>query len=309
MFWQASTSLGLKGIERGTKSNLDSSRRGQVLSAHSEISTDDSRVIKEYFYARSGLYSQDEIIKDLGVQVYPEDRIYFFPKPELGIGSQVVIERALPISVEDAGKTALYRSFAKIVSDFLTEKNITLGNEDKIDPSLDSGIVRDLLIKIVRVSKTNEEVFEKIAFKTVRRDDPNLEKGKQKVVQEGKEGKRKKTFEIRRENGQEISRKQIGEEVVQEPQNKIISVGTKEVILGEGIATWYDWVKGMTAASNTLPYGTVVVVTNLANGKSVTVTIVDHGIVGRAIIDLSAEAFQQLAPLSQGIIRVRLTKP
>lgn len=60
----------------------------------------------------------------------------------------------------------------------------------------------------------------------------------------------------------------------------------------------------MTAAHKTLPMGTRVRVTNLANGKSVEVKINDRGpyIKGR-VIDLSRGAFQQIAPLKQGIIK------
>jgi rare lipoprotein A len=65
----------------------------------------------------------------------------------------------------------------------------------------------------------------------------------------------------------------------------------------------------MTAASNTLPYGTMVHVVNTSNGKSVDVKVVDHGIQGSAIIDLADEAFQKIAPLGQGVVQVRLEKP
>jgi rare lipoprotein A len=64
----------------------------------------------------------------------------------------------------------------------------------------------------------------------------------------------------------------------------------------------------MTAAHRTLPFGTVVTVTNLANGRSVNVTINDRGpyIDGR-IIDLNDTAFQQIASFDSGVIDVRIT--
>lgn len=60
----------------------------------------------------------------------------------------------------------------------------------------------------------------------------------------------------------------------------------------------------MTTAHKTLPFGTVVKVTNKANGKSVTVKVNDRGpyIKGRTF-DLSRGAFEKIAPLAQGIIR------
>jgi rare lipoprotein A len=62
----------------------------------------------------------------------------------------------------------------------------------------------------------------------------------------------------------------------------------------------------MTAAHKTLPFGTMVEVTNLANGKFVTVKITDRGPYGAGrVIDLSSGAFKLLAPLSTGVINVK----
>lgn len=59
----------------------------------------------------------------------------------------------------------------------------------------------------------------------------------------------------------------------------------------------------LTAAHLTLPFGTIVRVTNLANGESVDVRINDRGpyVTGRSI-DLSKTAFDQIAHLGSGII-------
>jgi len=60
------------------------------------------------------------------------------------------------------------------------------------------------------------------------------------------------------------------------------------------------------AAHKTLPFGTIVEVTNLATGKSVQVKIIDRGPYGHGrIIDLSSGAFKSLADLSTGVINVQ----
>ena len=62
-----------------------------------------------------------------------------------------------------------------------------------------------------------------------------------------------------------------------------------------------------TAAHRTLPLGTRVRVTNLANGQSTEVTIIDRGpYFGGRIIDLSSAAAEELGMKSKGTIRVRL---
>lgn len=69
----------------------------------------------------------------------------------------------------------------------------------------------------------------------------------------------------------------------------------------------------MTAAHKTLPFGTMVQVSNLSNGRTVTVRINDRGpfVKGR-VIDLTKAAAAKLGFVSKGVARVRikvLSKP
>jgi rare lipoprotein A len=88
-----------------------------------------------------------------------------------------------------------------------------------------------------------------------------------------------------------------------------------------GIASWYGHpyhgraaangeiydMEKMTAAHRTLPFGAWVRVTNLTNGKTVDVRIIDRGpfVEGR-IIDLSHAAARAIDLLGPGIARVRV---
>lgn len=67
----------------------------------------------------------------------------------------------------------------------------------------------------------------------------------------------------------------------------------------------------LVAAHRTLPFGSVVRVTNVTNGRSVTVRIVDRGPYGRnyregTIIDLSRRAAERLRMIRDGQIPARL---
>jgi len=88
---------------------------------------------------------------------------------------------------------------------------------------------------------------------------------------------------------------------------ELVVEGTRPPRSESGVASWYHRV-GMVAAHKTLPMGTEVHVTNVANGRTVTVIINDRGpyIEGR-IIDLSDDAFARLAPLGVGTVNVRIT--
>lgn len=63
----------------------------------------------------------------------------------------------------------------------------------------------------------------------------------------------------------------------------------------------------LTAAHKTLPFGSIVRVKNLANGKTVQVRVNNRGpyIKGR-IIDLTPAAFKKIAPLKKGVTDVEL---
>lgn len=62
-----------------------------------------------------------------------------------------------------------------------------------------------------------------------------------------------------------------------------------------------------TAAHRTLPFGTKVKVTNLKNGKSVSVKINDRGpfVKGR-VIDLTQAAFKKIGNMESGLINVHI---
>jgi hypothetical protein len=68
-----------------------------------------------------------------------------------------------------------------------------------------------------------------------------------------------------------------------------------------GQVTYYGAPSG-TCASPWLPFGTVVTVTNPANGESVTCVVNDREADTARAIDLATATFAEIAPLSQGVI-------
>src|SRR3990167_6283326 len=61
------------------------------------------------------------------------------------------------------------------------------------------------------------------------------------------------------------------------------------------------------------PFGTILKVTSLNNGRSINVTVNDRGPAKRLVkkgrvIDLSKKAFESISPLSAGVIPVRIER-
>jgi rare lipoprotein A len=75
----------------------------------------------------------------------------------------------------------------------------------------------------------------------------------------------------------------------------------------EGGASYHDYAEASTCAHRSLPIGTSLKVTNLANGKSTTCIVNDRGpyVAGR-ILDLSKPGFSAIASLSDGVIKVSI---
>ena len=75
----------------------------------------------------------------------------------------------------------------------------------------------------------------------------------------------------------------------------------------EGQASYYAANDPAECAHRTLPLGTIVTVTNVENRNQTTCRVGDRGpFVDGRVIDLSRERFAELAPLSEGVISVRI---
>ena len=83
----------------------------------------------------------------------------------------------------------------------------------------------------------------------------------------------------------------------------------------EGTASWYDVGPGLYAAVPSYRFGDQTYPLNVCAGeRCVQVTVRDHcscfvGTSRERVIDLSADAFRRLAPLSRGLVRVTLSSP
>jgi hypothetical protein len=75
-----------------------------------------------------------------------------------------------------------------------------------------------------------------------------------------------------------------------------------------GQATWYSEAPPGYCASPTLPFGTVLTVTNDNTGASTTCTVDDREAAGYPrVVDMSYSGFSQIADPSQGVVDVTIS--
>lgn len=268
-------------------------------------STDPRHPIEVFQVGVSGGETQSDVLSHLPTTIYPEDRVTFVVDPGFGLGSVVHVARALPVTIRDGKKEYVYRTWANTAGELLSDVNRSLADMDKANVGSNAPLTKDMKIVITRVSKTTLSVKEVVEYKTIDKDDPTMYRRETKVSQSGESGERVKTYEVVREDGEEVSRKIIKTETTKSVKDKIVLHGTKVKIgkTASGKATWYD-LCCKKVASNVFKKGTVLRLTNKANGKQIEVTVDDTGGFGSSVVvDIHPDYFKALGgTLGQGVI-------
>jgi uncharacterized protein YabE (DUF348 family) len=212
------------------------------------------------------------------------------------------------------------------VADAVTRAGITLGATDEVTPALSTPIAEGTVITVVRVTIRTVTKTVAVPYTTTSTQDPTLAKGTTKVKTPGVNGEANETWNQTVRDGQVTSEVRVNSVLTIQAQAQVTVVGTKATTTASPTATpatgntcgasWYATgtrtangeafnPDGITAANKTLPFNTLVKVTNVANGQSVTVRINDRGpyVTGRCL-DLSRGAFSTIASLGTGAITV-----
>ncbi|MFD2045585.1 ubiquitin-like domain-containing protein [Ornithinibacillus salinisoli] len=143
-------------------------------------------------------------------------------------GLHLAVNQAFQVTINDGGDEEKVWTTGGTIQELLDSNNISLSDQDKVEPAVKEDVKNDIKVNIVRVETKTEEVEEAIAFRTETREDNTLEKGKKKVLAKGQDGKIVKIYEVTFENGKEVSRELIDEEVSQDSENRVVAVGTKK---------------------------------------------------------------------------------
>jgi rare lipoprotein A (RlpA)-like double-psi beta-barrel protein/surface rod structure-forming protein G/uncharacterized protein DUF348 len=204
---------------------------------------------------------------------------------------------------------------AEAVSDLLSALGIDLGPRDEVRPSLDRALGPATRVSVVRVHRFRRTDTVTLPYRTLIQYSKELPAGQVSVISAGAVGRASVTYLITIRNGRESSREVMARTTLAQPVDRVeehsIAAPNPSHGAESGDASWYDWSgcgSGYHAAHRTLPFGTVVTIRNIDNGRTVAVTINDRGpyLPGR-IIDLCPTAFSALAPLGQGIAYVEIT--
>lgn len=127
------------------------------------------------------------------------------------------------------GQVINYSTGVQTVGELLTEEGIEMGEFDRVEPMKAASLSEVNQINLIRVEVSELPSQVNLAYKTIEKENPDLEKGKTTILQEGIEGSGSHVERVLFENGKEVKRTTIYETIRKEPVDKIIEVGTKEL--------------------------------------------------------------------------------
>jgi uncharacterized protein YabE (DUF348 family) len=248
----------------------------------------------------------EDVLEQVNVRISRHADLQPSRGAEVEDGDVIVYDPAVSVTVAADGRTRDVITNADEVGELLDSLGIVLRGEDRVEPRPRTDLRQGLRVSVIRVTRREVAVQQPIPFATEVRNSNDLMLGIRRVERNGVPGALRRVYEVTLENGTEVARSLLRTETVRQPVSEVIVEGTRPPHTESGVASWYHR-SGMVAAHKTLPFGTQVKVTNTANGRSVVVVINDRGpyVAGR-IIDLSDDAFAQLAALGAGTINVRI---
>ncbi|WP_161598031.1 septal ring lytic transglycosylase RlpA family protein [Dethiobacter alkaliphilus] len=278
-----------------------------------------------------------EVLEEQGLYVRGNDILEPQEETSLVNEMEIILQRAVPVFVEVDGETRLVYSAADNVESLLGEVNVSVEEEDRVEPGLSAGFTHGDKIAITRVHRKLVTEEKSVPYETEQKNDSSLAQGRRNVEVDGKPGTLIKTYEVIVADGEEEKRVLVDEELAEEPVNRVVRIGTKverpepvitasarsgrvgEVIEGE--ATWYGpgfhgnrTANGEIFDQNALTaafpshsmMGRNLRVTNTRNGRSVVVRVNDFGPSTGAIIDLSKAAAEAIGMVSAGRANVKV---
>lgn len=172
----------------------------------------------------------EQIAKDAGITLYPEDTTKLAQADDLltdGAGLQLTITRATAFNFTLYGTTSVARTQAKTVGDMLKNKNITIGENDRVSVPLSTPISAGMNVQVWREGIQTMTVEESIPFDTQIINDADHDNSYKAVQTPGTDGKKNVTYQVEIRDGKEVGRTAIATIVTTPPVTQVEVHGTK----------------------------------------------------------------------------------
>ena len=221
----------------------------------------------------------EELLAEQGISLRSGDRISAPLNSVLRQDDRIVIQRGKAIFLTIDGVSQYIYSCADFLGEALQENAITLGEQDTVEPGLDTPVTSGLSVKIERMIVFEETLTELLPRHVIVKPNSEQNSSYSKVITEGSDGSATTTYRIIVRGGQEVSREVLAQTVHKAPVDQVIEkgiLGSKSVVAStsdlqvknvlEFQATAYTALPccngsyaGMTASGRKPAYGVVAV--------------------------------------------------
>ncbi len=143
-------------------------------------------------------------------------------------GAALRLSTPKDITIAVDGENVAATTSAATVREVLAEAGVVLGEHDRVSVSLDAAAVDGLLVRVSRVVAVTRSATSEIPYGQVRRDDPALARGSERVGTAGRPGTGVITYVAYEADGVELDREIVARSVLTAPVDEVIRVGTWE---------------------------------------------------------------------------------
>ncbi|MGL4606487.1 MAG: G5 domain-containing protein [Eubacteriaceae bacterium] len=178
-------------------------------------------------HVRGSLFQNvEEVLSANGIKVGDDYTLSVDAQKKLVEVNNVVVSKKSMGNIMVDGGTIAYKTEAKTIGELLKENGITLEELDRVEPSKGTALADVSEVKVVRVKIEEIGSQKEIPFDKISIENSDLEVGSSVVSQAGAVGINSVVERIMVENGVEVKREVIKDEVVSAPVNEVTEIGT-----------------------------------------------------------------------------------
>lgn len=179
------------------------------------VITDGDRVVVYSTYATDPA----DVLNEAGLELGKDDT---YTTQESGGVSEIIISRIQMVTVDDESQTLKVGTYGETVESLLNRIGIELSENVRVTQPLNASTYDGMEIHVIRQEVKTIEYTKSLDYETVYCYDSSLAPGESRVLVEGKPGTISCVAKVTYENGEEVIREVLNEDILTPPVNSIV---------------------------------------------------------------------------------------
>ena len=172
----------------------------------------------------------DVVLDEAGIELSEEDT---YTTTYNDGGYCIDIQRMQTVTVVNQGNRSVMNTYGETVSELLDRMGIELCEDDVLSCDVDMKTYDGMTVKVVRRDVQLLQYEEKIPYETKYYEDPELAPGEEIVLIEGVDGLVRYNAEVTYENGVEVAREILEEDVLTDSVTRLVVRGPNRQITSQ----------------------------------------------------------------------------